>query len=39
MKQVHVHRRVGMTKGPDPVDGIGIAIGVILFLLFIMFAL
>ncbi len=36
MKQVHVNRRTGMVKGPDPVDGVGIAVGVILFLIFLM---
>lgn len=38
MKQVHVNRRMGMTKGPDPIDGVGIAVGVILFFIFLMYA-
>ena len=38
MKQIHVHRRMGMAKGPDPIDGVGIAIGVVLFLLFCIWA-
>lgn len=38
MKQVHINRRMGMTKGPDPVDGIGAVIGVILFILFLIWA-
>jgi hypothetical protein len=38
MKQINVHRRMGMTKGPDPVDGIGVAIGAVIFILFLIWA-
>ncbi len=36
MKQVHVNRRMGMVKGPDPVDGVGMVVGIVLFFLIMM---